>query len=313
MSPASSTLRVHSLRSRSSFWLSLAAALTLAAGAAEGPAPVALWPGRAPGDTGELGEEADTTKPTDNLIAGRRLIRLGKVSQPTLTVFRPPADRDTGASVLVCPGGGYHILALDLEGTEVCEWLNSIGVTGVLLKYRVPRREGREPHAAPLQDAQRALGWVRHRAPELGLDPGRIGVLGFSAGGHLAAALSTNPDRTYPRVDAADDLSCRPDFTVLVYPGYLAVKEQGDRLPAELKVGATTPPTFLVMAQDDPVRVENVLHYALALQQAKVPMELHVYPAGGHGYGLRRTELPVTTWPDRVADWMKAQGWLRRK
>lgn len=281
--------------------------------AADSPAAIPLWPGRAPGETADLAEEKDLTKPTDDLIAGRRLIRLGHVSRPTLTVYRPPADRDTGAAVLVCPGGGYHILALDLEGTEVCDWLNSIGVTGVVLKYRVPRREGREPHAAPLQDAQRALGILRHRAAEFGIDPRRIGTLGFSAGGHLAAALSTNPERTYPPVDAADAVSCRPDFAVLVYPGYLAVKEQNDRLPAELKVGAETPPTFLVMAQDDPVRVENVLHYSLALQQAKVPFELHVYPKGGHGYGLRRTELPVTTWPDRVADWMKAQGWLARK
>jgi acetyl esterase/lipase len=295
-------------------WCLLVASLAWnSAEAADSAVPVPLWPDRAPGESADVGEEKDLTKPTDDLIAGRRLIRLGHVSRPTFTVHRPPADRDTGAAVLVCPGGGYHILALDLEGTEVCDWLNSVGVTGVLLKYRVPRRADREPHAAPLQDAQRALGMLRHRAAEFGIDPRRIGTLGFSAGGHLAAALSTNPERTYPRVDAADDASCRPDFAVLVYPGYLAVKEQNERLPTELKVGSGTPPTFLVMAQDDPVRVENVLYYSLALQQAKVPFELHVYPKGGHGYGLRRTELPVTSWPDRVADWMKAQGWLARK
>ncbi|HVR36578.1 MAG TPA: alpha/beta hydrolase [Methylomirabilota bacterium] len=197
---------------------------------------------------------------------------------------------------------------------EVCEWLNSMGVTGVLVKYRVPRREGRERYAAPLEDAQRALGLVRHRAAELGIDPERIGVLGFSAGGHLAAALSTNHEsRTYDRVDAADAVSCRPDFTVLVYPGYLVVREEGDRVSPELEVTAETPPTFLVMAQDDGVRVENALFYYLALERAGVPSELHVYATGGHGYGLRRTRELVTTWPDRVVDWMRINGWLKRE
>jgi acetyl esterase/lipase len=275
---------------------------------------VELWPGEAPGEKGGLSEEKDMTKPTDNAIAGRRLIRLGNVTKPTLTVYRPPADQETGAAVVVCPGGGYHILALDLEGTEVCEWLNSIGVTGLLLKYRVPKREGLEKHAAALQDAQRAMGLARHRAREWGLDPARIGVLGFSAGGHLAAALSTNyRERRYPATDEADRVDCRPDFTVLIYPAYLTVKEQGDKVAAELPITTNTPPTFLAMTQDDPIRVETALFYALGLKQANVPFELHVYPSGGHGYGLRRTELLVTTWPDRAADWMRSRGWLERK
>lgn len=279
----------------------------LRTGAAE---PIPLWPARAPGETEQLGPEQDTTKPSDNLIADRRLIRLGNVSVPTLQVFRPPADKANGAAVLVCPGGAYHILALDLEGTEVCEWLNSMGVTGVLLKYRVPRRAALEKHAAPLQDAQRAMGILRERSAEFGIDPARLGVLGFSAGGHLAAMLSNHPERTYPRVDSADDQNCRPAFSVLVYPGYLSVKENQDRLAPELNVSKQTPPTFLIMAQDDPVRVENVLAYSMALRAENIPFELHIYPKGGHGYGLRRTELPVTSWPDRVADWMKASGWL---
>ncbi len=291
--------------------LGVLAAVGLMAGEVLAAGPQPLWPGRAPGETKEVGPEVDITKPTDQLIAGRRLIRLGQVGQPTLEVFRPPAGRETGAAVLVCPGGAYHILALDLEGTEVCEWLNSNGVTAVLLKYRVPRREGLEKHAAPLQDAQRAMGLIRQNATAWGIDPKRVGVLGFSAGGHLAATVSVTPDRTYPRVDAADDLPSRPDFTVLVYPAYLTVKEENDRLAPELPLNAQTPPTFLVMAQDDPVRVENALFYSLALKQAGVPTELHLYPTGGHGYGLRRTELPVTSWPDRVADWMKASGWLK--
>jgi acetyl esterase/lipase len=285
-------------------------AASLVVGAAE--APVALWPGRPPGDTPGMPAEADLTKPGENLVAGRRVIRLGHVSEPTFQVFRPPAGKDTGAAVLVCPGGGYHILALDLEGTEVCEWLNSVGVTGVLLKYRVPKRPGTEKQGPALQDAQRAMGLLRSRAGELGIDPARLGVLGFSAGGHLAAALSTTRERTYARIDAADDLACRPDFTVLIYPAYLTVKEENDRISPELRLTATTPPTFLSISADDPVRVEGVLLYTLALKQAGVPVELHVYPTGGHGYGLRRTENPVTFWPDRVGDWMRSRGWLAR-
>lgn len=273
-----------------------------------------LWPGDAPGEKGGMGEEKDMTKSTDNLIAGRPLIRLGNVTRPTLTVYRPPADKDTGAAIIVCPGGGYHILALDLEGTEVCEWLNSIGVTGLLLKYRVPKREGLEKHTAALQDAQRALGLARQRAKEWGIAPGRIGVLGFSAGAHLAASVSTNyRERAYPVVDDADRIDCRPDFTVLIYPAYLTVKEQGDKLAPDLPVTTNTPPTFIAMTQDDPIRVETALFYTLALKQANVPIELHVYPSGGHGYGLRRTKDLVTTWPDRVADWMRSLGWLERK
>jgi acetyl esterase/lipase len=281
---------------------------------ADPPQPTFLWPNGAPGEKGELGEEKDTTKPTDNLIAGKRLIRLGNVSKPTISIYRPPADKDTGAAVLVCPGGAYHILALDLEGTEVCEWLNSIGVTGVLLKYRVPRRAGLEKHTAPLQDAQRAMGMLRKQAAEIGIDPKRIGVLGFSAGGHLAAALSTNyAERTYPAIDDADKSSCRPDFALLIYPGYLTVKEKDDQIAPELKISKDTPPTFLAMTQDDPVRAENAILYALALKRAKVPTELHLYPTGGHGYGLRRTQQVVTTWPDRAADWMRGSGWLNKK
>ena len=270
-----------------------------------------LWPGAVPGEKAALGEEADTTTAKDDLIAGRRLIRLGNVSVPTLTVYRPAAGTDTGAAVVVWPGGGYHILAMDLEGTEVCEWLNSVGVTGVLLKYRVPVREGQPAYAAPLQDAQRAVGIVRSHAKEWGIDPARVGVLGFSAGGHLCAVLSAHAgERTYARVDEADDASCRPDFQILVYPGGLVAKGNGTTVGAEAAVTAGTPPTFLAMALNDPVRVENVLSYAIALKEAKVPFELHVYPTGGHGYGLRPTKDYVTSWPRRAADWMRSRGIL---
>ena len=272
---------------------------------------IALWPSRAPGEKGDIGEERDMTKPTEGLIAGKRVIRLGNVSKPTITLYRPPREKDTGAAVLVCPGGGYHILALDLEGTEVCEWLNSIGITGVLLKYRVPKRAGIEKHLPALQDAQRALGIVRYRAKEWGVDPQRLGALGFSAGGHLSAALSAAASRQYPAVDDADKVSCRANFTILIYPGGLAVKEDADKVAPEVQVTTNTPPTFIAMTEDDPVRLENALSYTLALKQAKVPVELHVYPSGGHGYGLRRTKELVTTWPDRAAEWMRAREIIR--
>lgn len=282
--------------------------------AAEPVKVIDLWPGAAPGEKGDIGVEKDTTKPADGLIAGRRLIRLGNVSKPTITLYRPPAEKDTGAAVIVLPGGGYHILALDLEGTEVCEWLNSIGITGVLLKYRVPKRAGLEKQTAALQDAQRVFGLTRQHAKEWGLDPQRVGVLGFSAGAHLAASLcASNSVRSYPSVDDADQLSCRPDFTFLIYPAYLTRDNKGETIATEVAVTTNTPPTFIVMAQDDPVRVENALLYSLALQGAKVPVELHVYPTGGHGYGLRRTKDPVTAWPDRAADWLKSRGLLEKR
>jgi acetyl esterase/lipase len=282
--------------------------------AADSPEVISLWPKDAPGEQGNMGEEKDTTTAKDGLVAGKPVVRLGNVSHPTLTIFRPPKDKDTGTAVLVCPGGGYHILAMDLEGTEVCEWLNSIGVTGALLKYRVPARAGQERHAAPLQDAQRALGILRQRAKDWNLEPKQIGILGFSAGGHLAATASTNFEkRNYEPLDAADELSCRPDFVILIYPAYLTVKNDPGKLAPELNVSAKTPPTFIAQTQDDSVGVENSEVYAMALQKAKVPTELHVYPSGGHGYGLRASEKTVTTWPKRAEEWMRAAGWLPGK
>jgi acetyl esterase/lipase len=300
----------------SSQWiLALCCALVLfQSRASEPPKTIELWPGTPPGQPREIAPERDTTGPKDNLVAGRSVERIGNVSKPTITIYKPAADKATGVSVMVCPGGGYHILATDLEGTEVCAWLNSIGVSGILLKYRVPGRPGETGHPGPLQDAQRAIGLIRQHAREWGLDSKRIGVLGFSAGGHLAAALSNNYDeRNYQQVDEADALSCRPDFTVLVYPAYLTVAKENDQLAPEMKVTENTPPTFISITADDPVRVENAMYYALALRKAKVPLELHVYAAGGHGYGLRlRQDLPVTSWPERLADWMRSRALLAK-
>jgi acetyl esterase/lipase len=248
--------------------------------------------------------ETDATTAKDNLVAGRPLIRLTNVSNPTITLYEPKG-RASGAAVVVFPGGSYRILAIDLEGTEVCEWLNSIGVTCVLLKYRVPNTGPYPKSSAALEDAQRAVGMVRAHAAEWQIDPQRVGVLGFSAGAHLAAALSTHFDRRlYDPVDAADQLSCRPDFAVIVYPGYLALSEQNFAPNSEIHVTDKTPTTFIVQSEDDPVHVENSTVYFLALKNAGVPVEMHLYAKGGHGYGLRRTELPVTAWPQSVEAWL---------
>ncbi len=276
--------------------------------------PIVLWPAGAPGEKGGLPPEADTSKPGEGLVSGKPIIRLGNVSSPTITVFPAPADKATGAAVLVCPGGGYHILAMDLEGTEVCEWLNSIGVTAVLLKYRVPVREGQPKHGPALQDAQRAMGIIRQRAGEWGIDPARVGCLGFSAGGHLCAVLSASAaGRAYEAIDDADKQSCRPDFMALIYAAYLTQKDQGDAVSPDTAVSKLTPPTFMAMTEDDPVRAETALFYYLALKNAKVPAELHLYPIGGHGYGLRRTPFNISTWPQRAEEWLKALGVLERK
>jgi len=263
-----------------------------------------LWPHGAPGAAPNPGPEVDTTTPKDNLIAGKPLIRLGNVSVPTLTVY-PPKGNNMGAAVVVFPGGGYRILAIDLEGTEVCDWLNSTGITCILVKYRVPDSGPYPKSDAALQDAQRAVGLVREHASEWHIDANKVGVLGFSAGAHLAAALSTHfEQRLYAPVDAAENLSCRPDFAVVVYPGYLALADKDFAPNPETHPTAETPPTFLVQAEDDTVHVENALVYFLQLKKANVPAELHIYAQGGHGYGLRRTELPVTTWPQSVDIWL---------
>ncbi len=272
---------------------------------APGHTTVTLWPHGAPGALPNPDPEVDTTTAKDNLIAGKPLIRLGNVSAPTIIVYAPQG-KNTGATAVVLPGGGYRILAIDLEGTEVCDWLNSAGITCVLVKYRVPDSGPYPKSAAALQDAQRAFGIVRTHAAEWHIDPHRIGVLGFSAGAHLSAALSTHFDkRLYEPIDAADQLSCRPDFAVIVYPGYLALAEQNYAPNPEIIVTAQTPPSFILQAEDDPVHVENSTVYFLALKNAKVPAEMHLYAAGGHGYGLRPTELPITAWPHLVETWLR--------
>jgi acetyl esterase/lipase len=264
-----------------------------------------IWPGKAPGEKGDIGEQKALPTPPNET---NPITRLTNVSDPTVTIHSPPKQTANGAAVVICPGGGYSILATNLEGDEVADWLNSIGVTGIVLKYRVPARNGQPRHLAPLQDAQRAVSLVRSGAAQWGIDPGRIGILGFSAGGHLAAAASTNFDqRQYEPIDDVDAISCRPDFTVLVYPAYLT---SGDHLSPEIRVSDKSPPTFFAHAADDGISAENSIAMFMALRRAKVAAELHVYAAGGHGFGLRPTKNPCCTWPERCQEWMKSRGLL---
>lgn len=285
-------------------WSLLASALVAASVQAHGQPTLDVWPGKPPGETAAVGNESTEIK------GDKRKVKIvTKVTQPTITVYRPQHN-NTGTAVLICPGGGYNVLAIDLEGEEVAAWLNSIGVTGIVLKYRVPRPADKT-HALPLMDAQRAMSLVRSRAKEWDIRPDRIGILGFSAGGHLAAAASTNYDkRAYEPIDEIDKVSCRPDFSVLVYPAYLQAKDKDELMP-DIRVNAESPPTFFAHASNDGVKSDNSVIMYLALKRAGVPAEMHIYTTGGHGFGLRPSDQPCSTWPARCADWMRSQGFLK--
>lgn len=284
-----------------------------------GHTQVPIWPGVVPDARPVTGPETAAVTGREELIAGRPYTYVGNVSQPTMTVYSP-SGKNTDAAVVVFPGGGYQILAIDLEGSEVCDWLVSKGITCVLLKYRVPG-EGKLPKSGPypaspeaLQDAQRALGLVRLHAAEWHINPHKIGVLGFSAGGHLVAATSVHfGKRLYPPVDAADKESCRPDFAVAIYPGHLSVGGRSTVLSSDIRTHITsqTPPTFLLQDEDDTVDpVSHSLSYYEALRKAGVPVEMHLYAKGGHAFGLRRTQLPVTEWPHLVETWLASLGMI---
>lgn len=303
-----------------------------------------IWPGVAPDAQPIVGPEDATTRTKDHFVGGRPWTYISNVSRPTMTVYWPEG-KNTGAAVVVFPGGGYQILAIDLEGTEVCDWLTPKGITCVLLKYRVPG-VGQNPKSAPypksgpypespmaLEDAQRTVGLVRFHAEEWHIDPHKIGVLGFSAGGHLSAAMSTHfAKRLYPLVDDADKESCRPDFAVAIYPGHLSLSaaawdaKQGAKkfalphpptadkdlaLNPDLHITSQTPPTFLLQAEDDHVdNVNDSLAYYVALKKAGVPVEMHLYAQGGHAFGLRRTKFPITGWPQLVETWLGTIGMI---
>jgi len=293
------------------FWGLVVSLAHVASSRADSPrTTLDVWPGKPPGEVGTIGDER-AAKAT--ALDGSAFIGVRNVFQPTLTFFPPEAAKNTGVAVLVFPGGGYSFLAWDLEGEEVAHWLNSIGVTAAVLKYRVPRREGTPKGKPPIQalmDAQRAISLVRSKADEWGIDSKRIGVLGFSAGGHLAAWTATNFEkRAYDKVDA-DQASCRPDFAVLIYPDFV-VKRRTTELSPEIRVTPQTPACFFAQASDDRVGAENSVGMYLALKRAGVPAELHIYASGDHGYGLRPNGKPVTTWPKRCEEWLRDTGVLK--
>ncbi|MCC8154185.1 MAG: alpha/beta hydrolase [Tannerellaceae bacterium] len=263
--------------------------------------PIVLFPAGAPGETVQLTEKSDAT---GDKVAGKPVIRLTDVSIPTITIFPAPDEYANGAAILVCPGGAYNILSYNLEGEEICHWLNDLGITAVLLKYRVPRREGQDKHVAPLQDAQRALAYMRSHADKYDIDPGRIGVMGFSAGAHLSVMLSNSfRERAYMQIDETDNVSIRPNFCLLVYPAYLDGENFG--LTPEIKVTKQTPPTCIIQTEDDKNYINSSLFYYYALKEAGIPATMHLYSKGGHGYGMRDVGTQVREWPDRAEDWLR--------
>jgi acetyl esterase/lipase len=281
-----------------------------------------IWPSTPPDPRPYPGPETVQTE-TKDLVAGKPWLYISNVSTPTMTVYAPKG-KNTGAAVIVFPGGGYEILAIDLEGTEACDWLTAQGITCVLLKYRVaaPRSTpwwGAYPQSPiALEDAQRTLGLVRLHAAEWHIDPHKIGVLGFSAGGHLVAAMSVHfAERLYPPVDAADKESCRPDFAIALYPGHLSFGADNlaqPRLNPDIRahltrVARNVPPTFLLQNEDDHSdNVNDSLVYYIALKNAGVPVEMHLYAHGGHAFGLRATQFPGSHWTTLVEQWLKTIG-----
>lgn len=287
-----------------------------------GHSQVTIWPGAVPDAQSVPGPENVTSTGKDELVAGKPYLWVNNVTQPTMTVYSP-MGKNTGVTVLVFPGGGFEGLAIDLEGTEVCDWLTSKGITCVLLKYRVPSlpydwhcncrpNHGLGKSTLPLEDAQRAMGLLRLHAAEWHIDAHKIGVMGFSAGGYLVAEISTDfARRLYRPVDAADKESCRPDFAVGVYPGHLWIGGETYALNPNVPVTRQTPPTFLVQAEDDNVDgVDQTLAYYIALKKAGVPVEMHLYAQGGHAFGLRHSKFPITGWPRLVESWLGTIGMI---
>ncbi len=272
---------------------------------------IELWQQSMPGPERKIGPELDTTKPDGNLVAGKRVIRLGNVSTPQAHIFHAPIDKRNGSAVVICPGGGFHILAWDLEGTEVAKWFNSIGTTAIVLKYRVPTAKLDPRWKVPAQDAQRAISLVRSKATDWKIESDQIGVLGFSAGGKTAAVTSYSNNRLYQAKDEIDQQSCKPNYSMLIYAAGM-VDEEGKLLP-ENQVDKNSPPTFLVHAFNDFVPMRNCLGLMNGLTQVNVPSELHVFDAGRHGYGLRSDKTkPVTNWPKLCEQWLNRNQFFKK-
>jgi acetyl esterase/lipase len=276
---------------------------------ASDPVVVDLWPGKAPQDVGIDG--AESSRMYESPILGGPTKLITNVTKPTLTIYRPAKEKNTGTAMLICPGGGYHNLFWELEGEEVAAWLNSLGMTGIILKYRCPRRPGDikgEPPLGPLLDAQRAVSLVRSRAAEWGIDPNRIGMVGFSAGGHLALATATSFEkRMYEPIDAVDKVSCRPDFALLCYSGYLKAKDRDETSPG-IRVPASTPPILLAHSSDDKISdPEHSVFMYLALKRAGIPAELHIFATGDHDFGVRQNEKLPSSWTQLCVKWLRSQ------
>jgi len=271
--------------------------------------PIRVWPGKAPDEPAGI-----ESKKAKAVTGSDGVIRIPYVDTPVLIHFPADPQKAMGTCVIVCPGGGYGKLAWNKEGTEIAEWLNTLGVDAVALKYRVPRRDREKPHPWPLQDLQRSIRLVRSKAAEWKIDPKRIGVMGFSAGGHLAVMSASYQDQdSYKPIDTIDQLDVRPNFMVLIYPAYLGdVKKDSGKLDPLVKVNARTPPTFIAITHDDADRGLFAALYYAELRRNRVVAELHIYSKGGHGYGLRPSANPVSSWPSRLEDWLRVSGWLKR-
>ena len=270
---------------------------------------IRVWPGEAPDEP--VGIEAKKAKA---VTGSDGVIRIPYVDTPELFYFPAPPDKTTGTCIIVCPGGGYGKLAWNKEGTEIATWLNGLGVEAVVLKYRVPRRDREKPHPWPLQDLQRSIRIVRSKATEWKINVDRVGVMGFSAGGHLCAmASSYYGESFYKAIDSIDKLDPRPSFVSLIYPAYLGnARKDANTLDSLVKIDVKTPPTFIAITHDDGDRAIFAALYYAELKRNRVSAELHVYSKGGHGYGLRPSPNPVSSWPTRMEDWMRSSGWLKR-
>lgn len=283
----------------------------LAASSSTAEEIIKIWPNHPPGEPLDVGAEEDITKPTDRLIAGRRIIKLKNVAEPEAHVYLAPEEKRNGSAVVICPGGGFNILAWDLEGTEVAEWLNTLGVSAIVLKYRVPTSQRTEKWKAPVQDAQRTISLVRHHAKEWGIDREKIGVLGFSAGGHTAARAAIMTEKQYESNDEVDKQSHIPNAAILIYPAWL-VKDDGSLLN-DLVVTQKAPPAFLVHAFDDRVSAMSSISLIAELKKAGGSGELHLFESGGHGYGLRPVKnQPVTRWAELCEDWLRRIEWIAK-
>ena len=278
--------------------------LLMVVGAGAQQTTMLLWPNGTPEPTRVTEPEGDATAAEHHMVAGKPSFRLTNVSKPNMAVYLPPAGKNTGAAALVFPGGGYVRLSMQLEGTEVCDWLNSIGMACVLVKYRVPEEQHYPENTEDLEDAQQAMRLTRMHAAEWKIDPKKIGAIGFSAGAHLAVVLSTHPEFQGKNVPAST-VDARPDFQMVMYPGYTSLPD--GKVPESIRPTAEVPPTFLVQAENDyTAHVESSIFYFMALKEAKVPAEMHIYTQGGHGFGLRPTDAPIATkWPVLAEEWLK--------